>query len=133
VELHKIIITETSEEQIVILKEKEGERQVPIVIGIYEAAALDRKIKNAKTPRPLTHDLIEGIMKSLEAQLTKIVVTDLRNNTFYAKLTLKCNGKEVEVDSRPSDALVLAVQFKAPVYIAEKVLNTLVNNQEEQE
>lgn len=125
--LSRIVISETSEEQIIILKEVGGSRSFPIVIGLYEAATLDRKIKNVKTPRPLTHDLVENIIKSFKTVLSRIVVYQLKNNTFYANLVLQSNGQETKVDARPSDAIILAVQMKAPIYVEEKVLNELTD------
>lgn len=120
-----MVITETTEEQVIVLKDIKGEQRFPIVVGSYEALALDRKLRNIQLPRPLTHDLIENIMSGLNAKLLKVIVTDLKNNTFYAKLVINNNGKEIEIDSRPSDALVLATQFKAPIYVEEKVLQKI--------
>ncbi|MBI4712217.1 MAG: bifunctional nuclease family protein [Planctomycetes bacterium] len=127
-ELSKIVINETSDEQIVILKETNGARSFPIVIGIYEAAAIDRKVKNVKTARPLTHDLILNIIKGLGANLLKVVVNDLKKNTFYANLVVGIDGKEVAIDSRPSDAIVLAIQTNTPIFVEDKVLNEVINN-----
>ncbi len=126
--LSRIVISETSEEQIIILKEVGGSRSFPIVIGLYEAATLDRKIKNVKTPRPLTHDLVENIIKNFKTALSRIVVYQLKNNTFYANLVLQSNGQETKVDARPSDAIILAVQMKAPIYVEEKVLNEVTDS-----
>lgn len=124
-ELSRIVISETSDEQIIVLQETGGSRTFPIVIGSYEAIALDRKIKNIKTPRPLTHDLIENVLKELNVGLVRVEVTSLKNNTFYAKLILKHNGKISEVDARPSDTIVLATQLKKPIYVSEEVLEKL--------
>ncbi|MBI4834851.1 MAG: bifunctional nuclease family protein [Planctomycetes bacterium] len=124
-ELSRIVISETSDEQVIVLQEVNGTRTFPIVIGNYEAMALDRKIKNIKSPRPLTHDLIENIFMTLQIKLLKVTVTQLKNSTFYAKLTLQQNGKELEVDARPSDALVLATHSKIPIYVSEEVLDKL--------
>ncbi len=121
-ELARIIISETNDEQVIVLRESEGERAFPIVIGIWEAVAIDRNLKQKKTPRPMTHDLIENVIRGMEANLERIVVSDLKERTFYAKLVLRKNGKTVEVDSRPSDAIALAVQMRAPIYVEEKVL-----------
>jgi bifunctional DNase/RNase len=121
-ELSKIMITETSDHQIIVLKEKDGKRSFPIVIGIHEAWAIDRAVKGITTPRPLTHDLIGNVIEGLNAGLVKIVISDLRNNTFYARIVLQQNGSLVEVDSRPSDAIVLAMQKNTPIYVAKKVL-----------
>jgi hypothetical protein len=127
-ELSRIVISETSEEQIIILKEAEGSRSFPIVVGLYEAATLDRKIKKSKTPRPLPHDLMENIIRGFNAVLSRVIVHELRHNTFYAKLVLHSNGKEIEVDARPSDAIILAVQMKVPIYVEEKVINQLTDS-----
>ena len=122
-ELSRIIISETNDEQVIVLKEVDGERAFPIVIGIWEAVAIDRNIKGKKTPRPMTHDLIENVISGLDCKLDRIVVTELKDRTFYARLVLRKNGKMVEVDSRPSDAIALAVQMKAPIYVNESVLD----------
>ena len=129
VELSRIIINERSEQQVIVLKEKEGPRAFPIVIGIYEATAIDRGIKEYRTPRPLTHDLIGGILTALDVRLERVVVNDLRNQTFYAKLILTRNDSAIEVDSRPSDAIAVAVQFGAPIFVEEKVFNEVVQQQ----
>ncbi len=121
-ELSRIIISETNDEQVIVLKEVGGNRAFPIVIGIWEAVAIDRNIKGKKTPRPMTHDLIENVIKGLDASLEKIVVTELRDRTFYAKLVLRRDGTVVEVDSRPSDAIALAVQMRAPIFVEESVI-----------
>ena len=127
-ELSRIIISETNDEQVIVLKEVGGERAFPIVIGIWEAVAIDRNIKGKKTPRPMTHDLIENVISGLDTTLDRIVVTELKERTFYARLILRKNGKTVEVDSRPSDALALAVQMKAPIYVSETVLEEVTPN-----
>jgi hypothetical protein len=121
-ELSRIIISETNDEQVIVLKEINGERAFPIVIGIWEAVAIDRNLKGKKTPRPMTHDLLENVIQGLDSKLERIVVTELRDRTFYAKLVLRRNGKAVEIDSRPSDAIALAVQMRAPIYVEESVL-----------
>ncbi|MBI5779366.1 MAG: bifunctional nuclease family protein [Planctomycetes bacterium] len=125
VELSRLIIDENREEQLIILKEVKGERVFPIVIGIYEAAAIDRKIKNSKTVRPLTHDLIINILKELNYTISKIIISDLKKNTFYAKVFISTNGKETEIDSRPSDAIVLAVHLKTPIFVENKILDEI--------
>ena len=122
-ELSRIMISETSDHQIVVLKEREGQRSFPIVIGLHEAWAIDRAVKGIPTPRPLTHDLVHNVIDGLGAGLTQIIINDLLNNTFYAKLILQMNGKAVEVDSRPSDAIALAMQKSTPIFVAEKVLD----------
>jgi bifunctional DNase/RNase len=124
-ELSRIVISETSDHQIIVLKEREGQRSFPIVIGLHEAWAIDRAVKGIPTPRPLTHDLIHNVIDGLGAGLKQIIINDLRNNTFYAKLILQRDGgslEAVEVDSRPSDAIALAMQKSTPIFVAEKVL-----------
>ncbi len=121
-ELSKIMISETSDHQVIVLKEREGQRSFPIVIGLHEAWAIDRAVKGIPTPRPLTHDLIHNVIDGLGAGLYRIIINDLRNNTFYAKLILQKNGDSIEIDSRPSDAIALAMQRNTPIFVAEKVL-----------
>lgn len=122
-ELSRTIIDENRDEQIIVLKEIKGTRIFPIVIGIYEAAAIERKIKGHKTPRPLTHDLMINFLKALNSSITKVVITDLKKNTFYAKIYVGVDGKEIEIDSRPSDAIVLAVHLKSPIFVDDKILD----------
>ena len=124
-ELNKIIISENSPQQVIVLKELAGARAFPIVIGLPEAIAIDRNFKSQKTPRPMTHDLVENVIRGLDARLERIVVTDLKDRTFFAKLILRRNGKSVEVDSRPSDAIAVAVLMKVPIYVEERVLDDL--------
>jgi len=121
-ELSRIIINETSDQQIIVLKERHGHRSFPIVIGIVEIFAIDRRLKGIKPPRPMTHDLLDGVIEGLGAKIEKIVINDLRNHTFYAKIHLSSNGRTVKVDSRPSDAIALGTASNAPIYVAEHVL-----------
>lgn len=121
-ELSRIIISETNDEQVIVLKEVGGERAFPIVIGIWEAVAIDRNIKQKRAPRPMTHDLLEKVIRELGGTLDRVVVSDLRNRTFFAKLVVRRDGSTFEIDSRPSDAIALAVQMKAPIYVEESVL-----------
>lgn len=130
-ELTKIIITETSDHQIIVLKEREGQRSFPIVIGLHEAWAIDRAVKGVTTPRPLTHDLIGNIIEGLNAGIIKIIINDLRNNTFYAKIVLQRNGSMVEIDSRPSDAIAVAMQKNTPIFVATKVLEEVCKSESE--
>jgi bifunctional DNase/RNase len=123
VELSRIIINETSDQQIIVLKERNGKRSFPIVIGIVEIFAIDRLLKGIKPPRPMTHDLLDSVIENLGAKVEKIVINDLRNHTFYAKITLSSDGRTVEVDSRPSDAIALGTASNAPIYVSEHVFN----------
>lgn len=122
-ELSRIIINETSDQQIIILKERHGERSFPIVIGIVEIFAIDRRLKGIKPPRPMTHDLLGSVIKGLGAEIEKIVINDLRNHTFHAKIYLSLNGRTIEIDSRPSDAIALGTALNTPIYVAEHVLD----------
>jgi uncharacterized protein len=121
VELSRIIINETSDQQIIVLKERHGQRSFPIVIGIAEIFAIDRRLKGIKPPRPMTHDLLDSVIENLGAKIKKIVINDLRNHTFYAKIHLSLNGRTVEVDSRPSDAIALGAASNAPIYVADHI------------
>ena len=107
---------------IVLLKTAEGNRYLPIWIGHSEAAAILMKLQGAVAPRPLTHDLLVNMLGELDVDVVRVTVTELRENTFYALITLRCNGREVEIDSRPSDALALAVRTNAPIFAADKVI-----------
>jgi len=122
-ELVKIMITETADPQVIVLKEVEGERAFPILIGISEAIAIDRKIKGYEPARPLTHDLLASLLTSLGGTLDRIEVCGLHENTFFAKLVVSRNGDVVEVDARPSDAIALAVRLEAPIFVSEEVIN----------
>ena len=123
VELSRIIINEASDQQVIVLKERGGSRGFPIVIGIVEIFAIDRRLKGIQPPRPMTHDLLEEVLKALGAKIEKVVITDLLHHTFYAKIHLSYNGEVVEIDSRPSDALALCVATKSPIYVAEHVFD----------
>ena len=107
---------------IVLLKTRDGNKFLPIWIGHPEAAAILMKLQGANTPRPMTHDLISDVLSELEVACTRVAVTELRENTFYAAVTLQMNGREIEIDSRPSDALALAVRTSAPIFAAEEVI-----------
>jgi bifunctional DNase/RNase len=121
VDLAKIIITETSEQQVIVLKERDGERSFPIVIGIAEAFAIDRRLKGMRTPRPLTHELLASIIERLGGHLEKIVINDLQDHTFFAQLEIRQGNRLVEVDSRPSDAIALGISSDVPIYVEEKI------------
>src|SRR5918998_6854782 len=107
---------------IVLLKTKDGNRSLPIWIGQPEAAAILMKLQGASTPRPMTHDLVTELLEQLDAQVVRITVTELRDNTFYASITVQQNGSEIEIDSRPSDAIALAVRAEAPIFAADRVI-----------
>jgi bifunctional DNase/RNase len=107
---------------IVLLKTVEGNRFLPIWIGHPEAASILMKLQGAQTPRPMTHDLLNDLLEQLEAKCERVSVTELRDNTFYASITVSVNGSEIEIDSRPSDAIALAVRCQAPIFAAEEVI-----------
>src|SRR5262249_24942464 len=107
---------------IVLLKTAEGNKFLPIWIGHPEAAAILMKLQSASTPRPMTHDLVTDILEQLGAQVIRITVTELRENTFYAQITVQQDGSEVEIDSRPSDAIALAIRAEAPIFAADDVI-----------
>jgi bifunctional DNase/RNase len=108
---------------IVLLKAVDTNKFLPIWIGHPEAAAILMKLQGATTPRPMTHDLLYEMLGELDVSCTKVAVTELRENTFYATITLSINGRDVEIDSRPSDALALAVRAGAPIFAAEEVIS----------
>ena len=124
-ELKRIIISDIHDQQVIMLREVDGERSFPIVIGIFEAASIDRRVKGASTPRPLTHDLITNTIEMLGAELQDILISELVDHTYFAKLRIRKDGELVEVDSRPSDAIAVAVTAKVPIYVSEDVLNEL--------
>jgi bifunctional DNase/RNase len=107
---------------IVLLKTADGNKFLPIWIGHPEAAAILMKLQGASSPRPMTHDLLTELLTQFDAKVVKIAVTELRENTFYAQITVAVNGDEIEIDSRPSDALALAVRSEAPIFAADAVI-----------
>ena len=108
---------------IIILKDEEDKRSLPIWVGIFEANAIALELEKIATPRPMTHDLIKTILETVQAQVTKVVITDLKENTFYAVLHLQIGEREYTVDSRPSDAIALALRVAAPIYVDEDVVS----------
>ena len=108
---------------IVILKDKEGDRVLPIWVGIFEANAIALQIENIATPRPMTHDLLRNIITDLDGQVDRVVVSDLKDNTFFAIIHLTVKGEAVVVDARPSDAIALALRTRAPILVEEAVID----------
>jgi bifunctional DNase/RNase len=108
---------------IVILKDKEGDRVLPIWVGVFEANAIALQIENVATPRPMTHDLLRNIIGDLDGQVDRVVVSELKDNTFYAVIYLTVRGEPVAVDARPSDAIALALRTKAPILVDEVVID----------
>ena len=121
-ELNKIIVNEKRHDQIIVLKEKEGKRLLPIIIGITEAQAIKIKLSGFSPPRPLTHDLLKSTIEELGGDLEKVVIDKLEQNTFHAKLIIRINGRLKYIDARPSDSIALAVRTKAPIFVEDTVL-----------
>jgi bifunctional DNase/RNase len=109
---------------IVVLKDVGGDSVLPIWVGVYEANSIALEIEKVTTPRPMTHDLIKSVLTSLEAQVRKVVVSELRDDTFFAVIWLERNGSVISIDSRPSDALALALRVDCPIFVEEDVLKS---------
>lgn len=128
--LARIIISEISDNQVIYLQEVNGDRQFPILIGIFEATSIDRRVKEEfKPPRPLTHDLIIAVAESLGATVESVLICELREHTYFAKLQLRQGEKLIEIDARPSDAIAVsvAVDPPLPIYVAEQVIQDASN------
>lgn len=121
-ELRRIIISEVDDHQVIILKEVDGDRSFPIVIGIFEATSIDRRVKGMNAPRPLTHDLITAVVEQMGGEIQDIMISDLKEHTYFAKLRVRKDGELVEVDCRPSDAIALAVTARVAIFVNEEVL-----------
>src|SRR6266851_5392237 len=121
-ELKRIIISEVHDQQVIMLREVEGERSFPIVIGIFEATSIDRRVKGMPSPRPLTHDLVAAVIDQMGGELQDVYINELKEHTYFAKLRIRKDGELVEIDSRPSDAIALAVTARVPIYVSEDVL-----------
>jgi bifunctional DNase/RNase len=121
--IESIRVSMLNYQRVVILKEKLAERYLPIWIGPAEADAIAVKLQDVSVPRPLTHDLLGSVISALGATVSSIIVNDLRNDTFFAKIILSVDGRQVEIDSRPSDAIALAVRVKVPIFAEESVLD----------
>jgi len=125
-QLARIIISELTENQVIYLQEVDGDREFPILIGIFEATNIDRRVKDDyEPPRPLTHDLVVNVADALGAKLESVIISELNQSTYFAQLRLrKDSGEVIEIDSRPSDAIAVAVTFSPPlpIYVSEHVL-----------
>lgn len=122
VTIDSVRVSLMSQHRIVVLKEANSPRFLPIWIGPFEADAITIELQGVEVQRPLTHDLLNSIIEKLGAEIEQVAITDLRNDTFYAQITLQVDGRRLEIDSRPSDAIALAVRSRVPVYVAETVL-----------
>ncbi|NQT40521.1 MAG: bifunctional nuclease family protein [Planctomycetes bacterium] len=127
-ELSRIIISEVNDQQVIYLREVDGDRTFPILIGIFEATSIDRRVKGYPSPRPLTHDLIVGVAENMGGQLQDVVINDLREHTYFARLRIRRDGELIEIDARPSDAIAVAVTCEPvlPIYVAEGVLDEVL-------
>jgi hypothetical protein len=128
-ELKRIIINEIHDSQIILLTEVDGDRAFPIVIGLFEAMSIEKRIKGVAWARPMTHDLICNLIDFLGGDLQDIYINELREHTYYAKLRVRKDGELVEVDCRPSDAIAVAVTAKVPIYVAEDVIEEALEEQ----
>ena len=123
VQLSRVVIQEQEDHQFIHLIEKDGHRSFPIVIGFNEAAEINRKLRGVEAIRPMTHDLITRILGALSCRIPQVIISDLRDSTFYATLVIATEEGEKFVDCRPSDAIALAVQTQAKIFVAKKVLD----------
>ncbi|WP_437204937.1 bifunctional nuclease family protein [Planctomicrobium sp. SH664] len=130
-ELARIIISEINDQQVVFLREVEGDRSFPILIGIFEATSIDRRVQGHVPPRPLTHDLLKNVIIELGGEVQDVVITNLVEHTYYAVIRIRHHGEIIEVDSRPSDAIALAAHFDPhlPIYVDEDVIEAASPNQ----
>ena len=124
-ELARIIISELNDQQVIYLREVDGERMFPILIGLFEATSIDRRIKKDYPQRPLTHDLLKSSIHALGGEIQSVVISDLREHTYFAKLRVVRGGEVIDIDSRPSDAVALAVHYEPclPIYVDSDVLD----------
>ena len=122
--LSRIIISEINEQQVIYLREVDGDRQFPILIGIFEATSIDRRVKDYEPPRPLTHDLLVNSIEILGGELDSVVITELKEHTYFANLRVRYEGELIDIDARPSDAIAVAVSCHPhlPIYVSEDVL-----------
>ena len=127
-ELKRIIINEVDDDQVIVLAEVDGERSLPIVIGLFEATSIDRRVKQIPTPRPLTHDLIVNAVEQMGGEVQDVIISDLREHTYHAKLRVRRDGELIELDCRPSDAVAVAVTARVPIYVNEGVLGDALDD-----
>ena len=121
-EVTGVVLDPTTSVPIIILRSKKGREVLPIWVGIFEALAISRGLEGVKTPRPLTHDLIQSIIEKLKIKVTEVRIVDLQDNTFFAQIVLRTRAKTITVDARPSDAIAVALRTKVPIYVEDKVL-----------
>ncbi len=128
-ELSRILIRETNDTHVVELREVEGSRVFPIVIGLHEAAAIERRLMGQQPPRPQTHELLDQVIAALGARLERIVINDLKDHTFFARLVLRRGQETYDIDSRPSDAIALGVAGEVPIFVEDHVLDEVCKDQ----
>ena len=126
--LSRIIISEINEQQVIYLKEIDGERAFPILIGLFEAHSIDRRVKGFTSPRPLTHDLIVNVVENMGGEFQDVIINELRDGTYFARLRVRQEGELIEIDARPSDAIAVAVTRTPtlPIYVNEDVLHDVL-------
>jgi bifunctional DNase/RNase len=122
VTIDSVRVSLMSQHRIVVLKDADAPRYLPIWIGPFEADAITIELQGVEVQRPLTHDLLKAVIASLGAKVERVAITELRNDTFFAQITLQVDGRRMEVDSRPSDAIALAVRSRVPVFVSEEVM-----------
>ena len=131
-ELSRIIISEINDQQVIYLKEIDGPRTFPILIGIFEATSIERHVKRLRPPRPLTHDLLVNTVEAIGGEFQDVLINELREHTYFAKLRIRREGELVEIDARPSDAIAVAVTCDPalPIFVNEEVLNDVLGDME---
>ena len=124
----KLMVDPITNLPIILLRDRDGQRVLPIWVGASEANAIALQIENITTPRPMTHDLLRNVIHDLKAEIRKVVVSDLKDNTFYALIHLEVNGEALAVDARPSDAIALALRARAPIFVEDPVIDNAKTN-----
>ena len=127
-ELKRIIINDLHDSQVIVLREIDGDRSFPIVIGVFEALSINHRVKALETPRPLTHDLLNSIIEQMGGELQDILINELVEHTYFARLRVRKDGELIEIDCRPSDAIAVAVTARVPIYVNEDVLNDVLDD-----
>ncbi|MFP6650425.1 MAG: bifunctional nuclease family protein [Pirellulaceae bacterium] len=128
--LSRIIISEINDHQVIYLREVNGDRQFPILIGVFEATSIDRRVKSYSAPRPLTHDLIVNMVEQLGGELDSVLITELKEHTYFSRVRIRQDGELIEIDSRPSDAIAIAVTCEPnlPIWVSEQVLEEVIGS-----
>lgn len=127
--LVRIIVSEINDQQVIFLREVDGDRSFPILIGLFEATSIDRRVRGEVPPRPLTHDLLKSAIEQLGGDVQDVVITNLQDHTYYASIRVRKEGELIEIDSRPSDAIALAVHYEPylPIYVSDSVLEEVAS------